>query len=73
MTATMPIYYNDRAAAAAITLDRTVTADTIIFTNRLTEISPTGYVTRYAPYALILIAGIVLLIVAKKKKPVEEE
>ena len=43
------------------------------FTNNLAEISPTGYVSRFAPYALILVAGIVLLIVAKKRKHTEED
>lgn len=38
------------------------------FGNNLTTISPTGLVIRYAPYALMLIGGIVLLIVAKKHK-----
>ncbi len=48
--------------------------ETIDFTNDLTEISPTGYVARFAPYALILIGGIALLIIAKKhKKHTEEE
>ena len=46
----------------------------IYFTNTLDAISPTGYVSRFAPYALILIGGIALLIVAKKRKsPAEEE
>ena len=63
-TATMP----------AITADADDnTSHTIQFTNNLELISPTGYVSRYAPYALILLAGIALLIVAKKRKPVEEE
>lgn len=43
------------------------------FTNTLQLISPTGYVSRFAPYALILVAGIALLIVAKKRKPAKDD
>lgn len=43
------------------------------FTNNLAEISPTGYVSRFAPYALILVGGIVLLIIAMKRKGHKEE
>lgn len=56
--------------------DKTVVADenmTVTFTNTLLQISPTGYVSRFAPYALILVAGIVLLIVAKKRKPAKDD
>ena len=42
-------------------------------TNTLAEISPTGYVTRFAPYALILVGGIVLLVIAMKRKGRKEE
>ena len=51
----------------AVAVDN-LTKQTVAFTNTLTMISPTGYVTRYAPYGLILIAGIALLIVAKKHR-----
>ena len=49
------------------------TSHTIAFTNALEQISPTGYVARYAPYALMLIGGIVLLVIAKKHKKHSEE
>jgi len=45
----------------------------VTFTNTLLQISPTGYVSRFAPYALILVAGIALLIVAKKRKPAKDD
>ena len=45
----------------------------VVFTNTLTLISPTGYVARYAPYGLMLIAGIALLVVAMKRKKHSDE
>lgn len=45
----------------------------ITITNTLAEVSPTGYVTRFAPYALILVGGILLLIIAMKRKGHKEE
>ena len=61
---------SDHNAASPVWDDVVATA-----TNTIQTISPTGYVTRFAPYALILIGGIALLIVAKKRKPakVDEE
>ena len=62
------------AAKSAATADMTSDSNvTIAFSNTLTQISPTGYVSRFAPYALILIGGIALLIIAKKRKPKQEE
>jgi hypothetical protein len=65
--------FNNGKAASAKTLTDALTEDVIAFTNKLTEISPTGYVARFAPYALILVAGIALLVLAKKRKPAKEE
>ena len=56
----------------AINIDGT-TITRVQFGNNLTTISPTGYVTRYAPYGLILIAGVVLLVIAKKHKKHTDE
>lgn len=54
-------------------IDHTDSKDVVAITNSIETISPTGYVTRFAPYALMLIGGIVLLIVAKKHKKHTEE
>lgn len=59
---------------ASVTTTATDTNYTEPFVNVLELISPTGYVARYAPYALILAAGIALLLLAKKhKKHTDEE
>lgn len=45
----------------------------LTITNTISEISPTGLVIRFAPYALILVAGLALLIIAMKRKGHKEE
>ena len=45
----------------------------ITFTNNLNEISPTGVALRVAPYALMLVGGIVLLLVSRRRKAAAEE
>ena len=46
---------------------------TVAVTNDMQIISPTGYVSRVAPYALILVGGIFLLIIATRRKHTAEE
>lgn len=61
------------------TIDTTAadTADTVEHTiaiaNVMRLISPTGLVVRYAPYGLILLGGITLLVIAMKRKGHKEE
>ena len=55
------------AAALGNLNSSTYESEDIQITNKLDSISPTGYVVRFAPYAIILISGVFLMIVAKKK------
>ena len=48
-------------------------AQTVAITNTLSLISPTGLVIRFAPYGLLLIGGIVLLVIAMKHRKHNEE
>ena len=64
--------YNSNLASVATT--ETPANCSIPFVNTLELISPTGYVARYAPYGLMLIAGIALLVIARKhRKHTDEE
>ena len=61
------------ALKTAASISTTTAIDSIIFNNNITEVSPTGYVSRFAPYALILIGGVALLVIAMKKRKHTEE
>lgn len=48
-------------------------SEDVKITNKLDSISPTGYISRFAPYALMLVIGLALLIIAKKGKKAKKE
>lgn len=58
------------SSTSTVTLDD---AKEIHITNTLDAISPTGYVVRFAPFAFMFMAGIVLLMIKKKMENDYEE
>ena len=61
-------------ATSSATTSQTLNAKKAIYlTNTLDVISPTGYVSRFAPYALMLICGVAMLIIAVKRKHHKED
>ncbi len=65
---------NPNANSATATLN-TIVADTddevshtIAFTNTLETISPTGVILRIAPFAIILLAGVALFVIVRRRK-----
>lgn len=62
---TVPLEKGKTASLTTIkAIDNTDAKDVVAFTNTIDTISPTGFVTRFAPYALVLIGGILLITLA---------
>ncbi len=53
-------------------IDYTDSKDIVAFTNTMDVVSPTGVVMRFAPFAIILAAGCMLLLVARKRREAED-
>ena len=70
---TATINCNATALTAANENHTSAANKVVTFTNTLLQISPTGVALRVAPYAIILVGGVILLVLAKKHRKSAEE
>lgn len=68
----VPANTGTAAIKNAFAIKNTSAKDTITVTNALNEVSPTNVVMRYAPYLFILGAGVMLLMVSRRRKAEQE-
>ena len=68
-----PAYQSTKAVISTTAGKADDTSHTIAINNNLQVISPTGVVLRVAPYALILVAGMALLLVSRRRRVRDEE
>lgn len=66
-------YESTKATVDTPKIEKVSEEQTVEITNTLSLISPTGLVVRFAPYGLLLIGGIALLIIAMKHRKHNEE
>jgi len=63
---TTPVTTDENGTSGAV--KKAETTGTITYTNTREQISPTGVILRVAPYALILVAGLALLLISRHRK-----
>jgi len=59
--------------SAAAAIENKDAKSVIGLTNTLAEVSPTGVVLRVAPYAMILVAGLALMLISRRRNAMESD